>query len=222
MSVKKKVVSILILVSAIFLQGVFFSVYYAYAIEVTAYGTPEIYKVTLHKVELYNSVTDSWVTVCEDDLTFNIASVNAGEIVGGYVNSKPIPEGTYTQERITVSRTMSIKSTTTIGITNYYTTATSISGPNGTQAVVASTNASQYTEGTVKTPSVSQGPRYTVTGEYFTDTHNLPSSIVVKKGILKKVRIKFNVTNAVEFNASWGPQVICYPLVPTVTVEIID
>ena len=62
----------------------------------TGYGTPEIYRITISKVELYNSTTSSWVTVGEGELTFNIASVNAGEIVGSYVSSKSIPEGVYT------------------------------------------------------------------------------------------------------------------------------
>ncbi len=192
----------------------------------TGYGTPEIYRITISKVELYNSTTSSWVTVGEGELTFNIASVNAGEIVGSYVSSKSIPEGVYTKDRVTVSRTISIKSTGTIGATTYYTTATTVSGPDGTQAVLASTNSSDYGEGTLKSPETSQGEHYNVIGEYFTDTSTFSQPLVVKKGTTKKIRIKFDVTNAVTFDDTDGisgnGNDICYPNAPTVTVEVVD
>jgi hypothetical protein len=193
------------------------------AFSATGTGTPETYQVTIKKVELYNSTTGSWVTAGEGALTFNIASASAGQAVGSYVSGKSIPEGVYTQIRVTVSRTMSIKSTGSVGGTTYYTTSSSISGPSGSTAVLASTLSSNYALGTLTAPNTDSPPAYHVVGDDFTTTSTLSPSITVKKGMTKKVRVKFDVTGAVTFdNAAAAPNVICYPNAPTVTFEIVS
>ena len=191
--------------------------------------TPSIYKVTINKVELYNSTTGEWVTVGEGEMTFDIASVNAGAIVGGYVSGKAIPEGTYTKMRVTVSRHMRIKATINVSGTDYYTTSTSqtfnLGGGNQVTAVIGSSNVSLYSEGEVVTPSQSSGEHYQVNGDYFTDTQTFPSPFIVKKGITKKVIIKFNVTDSGSFYdgsspPNWGSTPFFYPGTPSASVEV--
>ena len=193
-----------------------------YGFSASGLGTPEKYQVTVRKMELYNSTTGSWVTAGEGDLTFNIASATAGQVVGSYISGKPIPEGVYTQMRVTISRTMSIKSTGSIGGITYYTTANTLNGPVGSTAVLASNSLSDYAEGALSGPSTDSPPHYHVVGDDFIDTSTLPSPITVKKGAAKKIRIKFDVTGAVTFDSGIAaPKIICYPNAPSVSVEVI-
>ncbi len=195
--------------------------------------TPSVYKITVNKVELYNADTDQWVTIGEGNVTFDIASVTAGGIVGGYVSGKPIPEGTYTKIRITVSRHMRIKAHINVGGTDYYTGPVSQdfdlnSGPGEdiVKTVVATTNANTYCEGEVVSPSTSNGIHYQVTGDYFTDTQTFSSPVVVKKGLNKKIKIKFDVTGAATFydgdniTPPWGTTPFFLPGAPTISVEM--
>ena len=195
--------------------------------------TPLVYKVTVNKVEIYNSTTGQWVTIGEGDMTFDIASVSAGQTVGGYVSGKPVPEGTYTKVRVTVSRHMWIKAHVSVGGTDYYTSSTSQDfdlnagpGEDIVKTVVATTNPSLYTEGEVVSPSTSNGLHYQVIGDYFTDTQTLATPFTVKKGLSKKIKIKFDVTNAATFydgdniTPPWGTTPFFLPGTPTVTIEM--
>ncbi len=194
--------------------------------------TPEVYKVTISKVEVYNTSTGQWVVIGEGDVTFDIASVGAGQIVGGYVTGQPIPEGVYTKVRVTVSRHMRIKAHINVGGTEYYTSSNSqqfdLDGGPGEDlvtTVVATTQVSAYTEGEVVSPSGSNGIHYQVNGEYFTDTQVLSTPFTVKKGMSQKLRIKFDVTNSAIFydgdNVSppWGTTPFFLPGTPTITIE---
>ncbi len=196
--------------------------------------TPEVYRVTVNKVELYNSSTDQWVTIAEGDMTFDIASVNAGDVVGGYASGVSIPAGTYTKIRITVSRHMWIKAQVTVGGTTYYTSSNQVTvdldagpGTNLVTAVRAVTDSGSYGEGEVIAPSTSNGIHYQVQGEYFTDTQTFSSPVTITKGLNKKIRVKFDVTDSMTFydgdNVSppWGTTPFFLPGAPTISIELL-
>jgi len=207
----------------LFLTLLFFIAYINYSFAKTANATPDEYIVTINKVELYNSTTSTWVTVASGDLTFDIASVNAGEVAGSYVSGAAIPEGVYTQERTTVSRTFYIKASGTIDATTYYTDTGNTSFE--TDGLAANTNTTgPAVRGKVVVPTTGlQGAGFTVQGDYFYHEGDLPSPITVKKSLTKKMRIKFNVLNTAEFNDLGTPgSAICYNQPPTVTFEVVD
>jgi len=181
-------------------------------------ATPTVYRVTVSKVEFYNSDTAAWVTVGEGDMAFDIASVSAGAVVGSYVSASAIPEGTYAQIRTTVSRTMTIKAT---GGT-YYTTATAhIATEEGYTFILASTDIADYAEGTYIIPDDATGG--VISGDYFIITQDFTSSFLVKKGITKKVRIKFNVTNTAKFDdGPADPTVMAYSSAPVVVIQLVE
>lgn len=181
----------------------------------TGTGTPETYEVTVKKVELRNQATGTFVTVREADLTFNIASAAAGATVGSYISGSAIPEGTYDQVRVTISRNMGMKSTGTVGGTTYYSTSTSkaIPGDLG-NAIEISTDSNQYAKGTIQIPSNVTG--VDATAGTFVNTETLASPIVVKKGLSMSVTIKFDVTGKATFD---DVGLVCYPVQPGVSVE---
>jgi len=208
----------------LFLTLVFFVSYINYSQADTAPATPTEYIVTIHKVELYNSTTGSWVTVGEGDLTFDIASANAGGVVGSYASGAKIPEGVYTRERTTVSMTFYITASGTVSGIDYYTGTgnTTLDDPAGLVVINANTTGPAVRGTAILSQAALLGSGFTVTsdGNYFYHEGDLPSPITVKKGLTKKFRIKFDVTNAVEFNDAGGG--ICYPESPTVTFEVVD
>lgn len=178
-------------------------------------ATPAIYEVTVKKIEFHNQATGSFVTVKEADLTFNIASVTAGATVGSYISGAEIPEGTYDQVRVTISRNMGIQATGAVGATTYYTTSGSTDIPGGLgSAVTISTNSNQYAKGTLQIPSNVSG--VDATAGTFTETDTLSSPIVVKKGLTKSMKIKFDVTNKVTLDDT---NLIAYPTQPGVSEE---
>lgn len=184
----------------------------------TATATPEIYKVTISKVEFYNSDTATWVTIGEGDMTFDVASVSAGAVVGCYISDTAIPEGTYTQIRVTLSRNITIKATGSLGGTQY-TTATPYT-IQGDTFISASTDSAYYAEGTYVIPSDATGG--VISGDYFIMTNNFSSSLLVKRGTTKKVRVKFDVTNTTIFANASATDVIAYSSEPSVTIQIVD
>lgn len=199
---------------------------YSYA-GITAKATPSEYIVTINKVELYNNTTDSWETVGEGDVTFDIAAFDAGQVAGVYANNTAIPEGIYTQERTTVSRTFYITASGTIKSTTYYTTTGKeiLNDPSGLVAIVASSNPSSKARGraVITEEGLAQND-FKLIGDYFYHEGSVPSPITVQKGLTKKLRIKFNVTNAVEFNVlgDGDGTTVCYPVAPVVTFEVVD
>ena len=186
-------------------------------------GTPTNYTVTMNRVELYNSTTSTWVEVASGDQSFNIASVNAGQSVGSYISSAPIPEGVYTQIRVRISRTMNLQCQRTFGANTYYTTTTQQAIGSGGRAVVINTTEGSPQLGTIYIPT-GQPPSppaylvsHTIDGTYFVEVMNLSTNITVIQGLSNTVAVQFDVTNSVTFdnvlNISW-----CNP--PTVTLDI--
>ena len=195
---------------------IIFFFYTPFSFSVQFQGTPDVYEVTINKVELYNSTISSWVVVGEGDMTFDIAKVSAGGIVGSYITDKPLPEGTYTKVRVRISRTMRIKGSASYGGNTYYTTTSTQSFGNQGQAVVISTTGPAQT-GAIIVPADENPPSHIVDGDYFIETNDLPSPFTITKGVSKKLKIKFDVSGVLTFDNTNN---ICWCEPPSVSHEV--
>ena len=183
--------------------------------------TPVVYRVTVNRVELYNSTTSEWVVVGEGNAIFDIASVSGGQKAGSYVSNSSIPEGVYTEIRCTVSRTMYIK-----GTNDTYWTRTGSEGPyDGAYWAKITTNSNLYDAGTmvVSTANIAEDADLELADDddYFIYTQDLPTSVTVEKGLAITLRIEFNVTNALNFDLPNG-DVGCWVHPPTISIENIN
>lgn len=88
-----------------------------------ATARPDVYRVTLRKMEFSTNNGTTWVTLKEEDLTFNMSDVAAGASVGNYISGAGLPVGTYNRMRVTVSCTMALKGEITNAGITYRTTA---------------------------------------------------------------------------------------------------
>ncbi|HPL63306.1 MAG TPA: hypothetical protein PK587_06005 [Syntrophales bacterium] len=178
--------------------------------------TPVVYKVTVRKVELYDSATAAWVTVGEGDAAFDIASVGAGSVAGSYISARTVPEGDYTRMRLTLGRNVTVKATALLPDDPKYTTSTQIMNGADT-AILGSGIAGDYAEGTAVIPAATPG----VIGDVYIFTGDFPSTLTVRKGTAKKTRVKFDLANTVRFDDGPG-QVIVYPRQPSVFVQVME
>jgi len=181
-------------------------------------ATPTEFIVTINKVEFYNSTTGVWEVAGQGDYTFDITSVQPGQLCGGYGSPEGFSPGTYTQMRVTVSRTMQITASASHGGTIYYTLT-------GTDAVVnaAIGNGAQVADADATGPAV-RGTNILPTDvitlaadtDYFIVTENLSSPAELGPGTQKRARIDFDATDVITFNHAQGA---CYiSAQPNITV----
>jgi hypothetical protein len=161
-------------------------------------GPASIYEVRIGKFELYNGT--SWITVFEGTSSvIDIASVNSGQMAGQFMSGMSVPDGTYTQSRVTPSQTFKIKGNDG---SNRYTTG--VDGTGCTYSNAASNEAScEFTVSQAITP----------------DTTTFSTPIVMSGGVPShKVRVSFDVSQAITYNALADR---LFPAQPTVTVTLI-
>lgn len=164
-----------------------------------ANGPANVYKVTIAKFEMFNGT--SWITILDGaSTTIDIASANAGAVAGSFLAGQNIPDGTYTQVRVTPSATFSIKGNDG----SRYTTAAK--GPNG--GCVYSASAAAETECSV---TISDGVTATTT--------TLSQAITITAGVSShKVRVSFDTSTAIQYVIAADE---LFPAQPTVTTSII-
>ncbi len=165
-------------------------------------GTATVYKVTVTKFEMYNGT--AWVTVSNgSSTTMDIASVNSGAVVGTFFSGLTVPDGSYTQVRVTISDTFTISGSVGSDGTPVYTTATLSGG-----ACTSSASSSNEAQCTVSVPGGLPAPTPDV----------LPTTLVVANGVPShKIRVKFDVSAAVQEGAGG----VLFPGNPIVTMEMI-
>ncbi len=182
----------------------------------TSTGTPEAYRVTINRVEMYNDTTSTWVTLGQGDMTFDIASADAGAAVGSYVSGASLPVGLYTQVRVRVSRTMQIQGN--VGSSYTSTTASSADVGSSGQGIQAGSAPAQL--GTIIVPTDGLPAGMTVDGDYFSVVYSLGADqFTITKGASKKVTVKFNVTGTLVLDDTPNPDVF-YCEGPTVTYSL--
>ena len=162
-------------------------------------GPASVYKVRISKFELFNGT--SWITVFEGTSgALDIASVTSGSAAGSFMSGLSVPDGTYTQVRVTPSPTFVISGHDSLG---NYTTVTAGGGGGSTPGIAA-----QEAEFTL-----------TLTGGNVPDavpTDFSATPITVKDGVANhKIRVNFDVSAAIQLA---GGEL--WPAQPTVTMSI--
>lgn len=189
----------------IVLGGIFLMTQAAFAQAALATGQATEYKVYITKFEVYNG-TD-WVTAFEGTSSvIDIAHVERGQSAGNFMSGLAVPDGTYTQVRVTPSGTFVIKGAVTYNSTTYITTGNTVIGGGGEAAEGVAADA-------VETTLTLSGVTASI------DT--LPSPITVTNGVPNyKVRVSFNVENALGLQ-NYGPGTYqFFPEIPVVTMSL--
>lgn len=165
-----------------------------------ATGPATVYRVNVIRFELFNGT--NWITVFEGTSSvLDIASVSAGSSAGNFFSGLSVPDGTYTQVRVTPSPTFIISGNDGAS----YTTA--IVGPNGGSTPGT---AAQQAECTITLAGANIPAAQT---QDFSAT-----PITVKDGVAnRKVRVSFDVSNAVQ---RINPPNEIWPAAPAVTMTI--
>ncbi|TBR19047.1 hypothetical protein EPO66_00945 [bacterium] len=166
---------------------------------VFANGAADYYGVTISKFELYNGA--SWITAFSGTSSeLDIAAASSGQSAGNFLSGLIVPDGTYTQVRVTPSPTFKFRGTDGAG--NYTTAATGVGGSTPTANInLKATCTITLTGGNVPTAQTQD----------FSAT-----PIVVKDGEPShKVRVNFDVSAAIQ---NIGGEL--YPAPPTVTMNI--
>lgn len=169
-----------------------------------ATGPAAVYKVRVAKLELWNGT--QWVTAFDGTSdTLDIAAVGAGQSAGNFMSGLMVPDGTYTQMRVTPHPSFIIRG-------NDVTPTRYTLGTNGVNTGCNYTvTASLAAECTVTLTGVNVPP--TSAAQDFSAT-----PIVVKDGVPdRKVRVSFDVSNAISYNG--GADEI-FPAAPTVTMSV--
>lgn len=188
------------------------------------YNANMVYNVTVEEVEVYNSTTGQWITVTNTPTTFNIASAtSANTAIGNMVSNVVLPNGTYTQGRITVSNQFGIKACDNGG-TNCTDNTQSLSGhtlatANAGSYAAASTVTTVINFSTVGYPACPATPIcYAAGGAELVLTGNI--SFVVGPGSVPKIMsVSFDVDGVLKYEAG-PPAEYISPGLPGVTVTI--
>lgn len=162
-----------------------------------ATGPASVYKVTITQFEIYNGT--SWITVSDgSSTTIDIASVQSSSVAGTFFSGLSVPDGTYTQVRVTVSGTFVISGR----VGSSYTTAVISNG------------------GCVVTAVAANEAECTVTASLPAPTPDvLPTALTVTNGVPShKIRVTFNVNTALEDTGFPGTII---PGQPSVTMTMV-
>lgn len=164
-----------------------------------AVGAADYYGVTITRVELFNGT--SWVTVFNGTSSeLDIASASSGQSTGNFLSGLVVPDGTYTQVRVTPSPTFKIRGTDA----GVYTTAAN--GVGGGSTTTANINLKATCTITLAGANVP-----TAQTQDFSAT-----PVTVTDGVAnRKIRVSFNVSAAVQL---LGGQL--WPAQPDVAMSI--
>lgn len=172
---------------------------------------PDVFQVTLKKVEFSSDNGTAWVTLVERDLTFNIAAKNAGELVGSYVTGGSLPLGPgntpvrYNRMRITVSCTMTFQAETPhLGIT--YRTQADGTTCNTNPGPCGAAGTAQFTAPAAICP----------TGNFVGTSPEGAIAFTVQEGKSVIARVSFNTANAA---ALFIPNIFPGNIDPEMTIE---
>jgi hypothetical protein len=171
--------------------------------------------VTIEKFRISSDGGSTWTTVSDEDVEFDIAAKNAGEVVGNFFAGAIAP-GTYNRIEHTISQTFTMQGYVYYSTTNrtYYTDP---NGTNGTSSVSGNVNDTSlmpgYGEADITVPGEDGNPRTTPMVE------EEAVNIVVEKGVTRKVNIDFDVTDTLALYDVAGTYQLM-PQAPTVTVSV--
>lgn len=165
-----------------------------------ATGPATVYKVRIIRFELFNGT--NWVNVFEGtSALLDIAAVSGGSAAGNFFSGLSVPDGTYTQCRVTPSATFIFSGNDGAAFTTAVVAANGGSTPG---------TAAQQAECTI---TLTGGSVPTAQTQDFSAT-----PITVKDGAANhKIRVSFDVSNAVQLI---NPPNEVYPAAPAVTMTV--
>lgn len=181
-------------------------------------GTPTEFRVTINKVEFYNSTTGEWLVAGTGNYTFDITSVDPGQLCGGYGSPEGFTRGTYTLMRVTVSRTMQINGSQSHGGTTYYMRTGTVDGVNTTiGGGVQVAQANNTGPAQLATMILSQDwVTLAADTDYFILQRTLSSPAELGPGTTLRARIDFDATGVLTYDHTNGA---CYiSAEPNITV----
>jgi len=147
-------------------------------------GAASAYKITVTRMELHNGT--EFVEVFSGTSTvIDIASAGSGASAGNFLAGITIPDGTYSQVRTTVSRTIPVSGT---DANNYTTVGTGIDGDGNTgcTATVVEADEAECDAIVANTP---------------VDTTTFSAPITaLNNNLSHKIRVDFNVDSALTLN----------------------
>jgi len=181
-------------------------------------ATPENLIITTAKIELYNSTTDSWITIHDGydysgDLAKNGGTGVVEKAMKKYLGNKPLPNGTYTKVRSKNVRGSKIKASASYGGVTYYTTTSNKPFMNGGQAIVLSTTGpaqlGNYMPPYFK-PGKSHGGKFEfkTNRDYATVVFNIKPFTITKPEDTSKLKFKFDWSGHLSFDIA---RKICWP-----------
>ncbi|MFZ5800719.1 MAG: hypothetical protein ACOY3D_05015 [Candidatus Omnitrophota bacterium] len=170
-----------------------------------ATGRADVYRVFLTTFEIYNGV--QWLTLFSGTSSVvDIASApDTSTSPGNFLSGLSVPDGTYSQVRVTPADTFTIKGSVTNGATSYYTTSSTGSGGG---CLTSTSGPAQ--ECTLAISGVTA------------QANSLSPSITVTNGVPDhRVRVNFDTSNALGLHTA-GPDSHkeIFPEVPTVTISV--
>jgi len=172
-------------------------------------GTPSEFTVTVNRVEFYNSTTDEWLVAGTGNYSFDITSVEPGQLCGSYGSPESFTKGTYTLMRVTVSRTMQITGSQDHGGTTYYTRTGTVAAVNATiGGGVQVTQANNIGPAQLATMILSQDwVTLAADTDYFILQRTLSSPAELGPGTTQRARIDFDATGVLTYDHTNGA---CY------------
>lgn len=177
-----------------------------------AQGTPAVYKVTMRQFEISNDNGNTWITVVNQPLEdLDIASISAGQAVGGWVTNASIPAGVYNKVKPTASATFKMKGYVDYdpgsGTVRYYTSA---SGIKTIAPAAWGAGPADYDEQQITVPA-DGCPGGVCANE---ETRN----ITIVPGRALRQRIRFDVSGRLGLYEAGPGNYVFYPLPPQVDV----
>ncbi len=190
-----------------------------------ACGVPELYQVTMNRLRISTTgSSDNAITIVSTPQSFNIASVNAGAVVGSWFSGTTIPPGTYNWMERTISGTFVFKGYVnyTDGFT-YYTSSLSVVGPNVNRIATTSFDPDNPPADYAKVSAdvCSMGGVTCINGSIV--EVETSQSIHIDPGKETKIKIIFNVNNTLGLN--WDAVNSMWTLsldAPSVSVQIAE
>lgn len=171
------------------------------------------YIVTIKKMEISQD-GNTFITIGDREMSFNIASGDVGNSIGNYVSNSSLPAGTYTTMRITLSRTITIKGQGENSGNIYYTTTRN--GTTSGDFYKATTDPTQYEAVSFQVPAEAQGGAdevMEIIGDDMRVTKDFVNPIVVTKGATQSISVSFNTQRMIGFESA-GADYFFYPMPP--------
>lgn len=190
-------------------------------------GTPDEFIVTINLVEFLNSTTNEWIVAGSGDYSFDITSVQPGQLCGGYGSPENFTPGVYTAIRVTVSRTIQITGIPTAHGGNTYYTRTGTATTFNTNMNVGGDAKGRCGQANITGPAqrvTTVLPSTAVTlaadTDYFIFQTNLTSSATLSPGTAMRAKIDFDAASVITYDhTTVAPVSVSYiGAAPTMTV----